>query len=80
MSKAHLEKNATLKDRSKSLSVLALFTVAIAVVSVIAMDILVLPLSLFAVKHTEIFSLIIRKATLVSIICLLLTDGVCGPL
>jgi len=72
MNKAHLEEKASLKNRSRSLSVLALFTVAIAVFSVIAMDILILPLSLFAVKHTEIFSLIIRKATLTSVICLIL--------
>ncbi len=72
MSKAHLAEKATLKVRSRSLSVLALFTIAIAVISVIAMDILILPLSLFAINHTEIFSLIIRKATLVSVVCLIL--------
>lgn len=74
MSKTHFEEKAPLTDRARSLVVLALFTLAISVIATLAMDILVLPVSLFAVKYTETFSLIIRKSILYSFIgiCLFL--------
>ncbi|MCL1911817.1 MAG: hypothetical protein FWG13_06400 [Leptospirales bacterium] len=49
-----------LASRIKDLSILAVFTLILALVSTIAMDIIIYPIAAFALSHTRVFSLIIK--------------------
>ncbi len=72
MSTPNLYEKSSLKERFRELAVLALFTAAIAGLCLIVMDIIILPLSIFAIKNSDTFTYIIQKATLLTIILTLL--------
>ena len=61
-----------LRDRFRDISTLAAFTLAVALISVIIMNLLVFPVTLFAVNHTGTFNFIVRDLSLFAIIGLLL--------
>lgn len=61
------EKNS-LSDRIKNLSVLAFFTVMLAIVSVIVMDILIYAISSFALNKTDSFTLVFKYGVLFFVI------------
>ncbi|HON78096.1 MAG TPA: hypothetical protein PK544_06365 [Spirochaetota bacterium] len=54
-------------DRVNDLKVLFFFVIAAAVVSLFIMDLVIIPLSLFAVKHTDLFTFIVRDVTWIAI-------------
>jgi len=64
------EKNNTV-NKIKELFILAMFTIVIAVISLVVMDILILPLSTFAINNKEIYNFIIKDVSVFLIIFLL---------
>ncbi|HQP47953.1 MAG TPA: hypothetical protein PKX12_04425 [Spirochaetota bacterium] len=54
-------------DRINDLKVLFFFVIAAAVVSLGIMDLIIIPISLFAVQHKELFTFIVRDVTWVAI-------------
>lgn len=54
-------------DRVNDLKVLFFFVIAAAVVSLGIMDLIIIPLSLFAVEHTALFTFIVRDVTWIAI-------------
>jgi len=50
-------------DRINDLKVLFFFVIAAAVVSLGIMDLIIIPITLFAVQHKELFTFIVRDVT-----------------
>lgn len=61
-----------LRDRFRDISTLAAFTLAVAVISLVIMNLLIYPVTVFAVNHTSAFNFIVRDLTIFTIIALLL--------
>jgi hypothetical protein len=61
-----------LRDRFKEMSTLAAFTLMVAIISLVIMNLLVYPVTVFAVRHTGAFNFIVKDLSLVAIIALLL--------
>ena len=72
MNSEHPYEKTRLRDRSRELLTLALFTVAIALISTVVMNLLVYPVSLFAIHRKEAFNIIIVNVSLYGLIGLLL--------
>ncbi len=68
MESEHFYKKTRLRDRSRELLTLALFTMAIALISTLVMNILVYPTSLFAIHRKEAFNVIITHLSLYGIV------------
>ncbi len=58
----------TIKDRVKELSSLSLLTVIIAVISIFLMNMIVFPLSYFAVNNVTAFNVILKNISLLMIL------------
>ena len=61
-----------LRDRFKDISTLAAFTLAVALISLVIMNILIYPLTIFAVKKKELFNYIITDLSLFAILIALI--------
>ena len=55
------------KDRVKEIFTLFLFTIVIAVISLVAMDILILPISIFAINQKSVFNYIIKDVLIAAV-------------
>ncbi len=53
-----------LKERIKEISILALFTIATAVISLILMDIIILPLTIFAISNVSLYTTLFKIVAL----------------
>ena len=60
-------------NRIKDISIFAAFTLILAVISTITMDILIYPIALFALNKTKLFSLIIKYSFIFFIAAFLLS-------
>ncbi|MDR3237359.1 MAG: hypothetical protein LBT84_02520 [Spirochaetia bacterium] len=58
---------AGLAHRIKDISIMALFTIIVALISALVMDLLVYPISAFALSETRKFSLIIKYGFLLAV-------------
>jgi len=72
MYKNSLYEKRSIPDRVKELAVLALFTVLIALVSLIVMDIIIYPLSYFAVTRKDAFNFIIKDVSIFIILIIMI--------
>ncbi|PKL37708.1 MAG: hypothetical protein CVV44_15305 [Spirochaetae bacterium HGW-Spirochaetae-1] len=72
MYKNSLYEKRSIPDRVKELAVLALFTVLIALVSLIVMDIIIYPLSYFAVTRKDTFNFIIKDMSIFIILIIMI--------
>lgn len=72
MDTRHPYEKSRLRDRSREILTLALFTLAIALISTIVMNILVYPVTLFAIHRKEVFNVIITHLSLYGVIGVLL--------
>ncbi len=72
MNSPNLYEKPSLKNRFRELAVLALFTAAIAILSLLVMDALILPLSIFATGKSAVFTLIIKNVFFYGIILVLI--------
>lgn len=61
-----------LRDRFREISTLAAFTLAVAVISLVIMNLLIYPVTVFAVNHTGAFNFIVKDLSIFAIIALLL--------
>jgi hypothetical protein len=61
-----------LRDRFREIATLAGFTIAVAVVSLILMNLLVFPVTIFAVNHTSAFNFIVKDLSIFGIFALLI--------
>ena len=64
-----LEKSR-LRDRFKGISTLAAFTIAIAVISIVVMNLLTYPVTVFAVKYKNAFNYIFKYFIIIGLITL----------
>ncbi|MBN2077921.1 MAG: hypothetical protein JW838_03090 [Spirochaetes bacterium] len=71
MDTLHPYEKSRLRDRTREIVTLALFTVAVALISTVVMNILVYPVTLFAIHRKEIFNVIIIHLSLYGVIGLL---------
>ncbi len=71
MNTRHPYEKSRLRDRSREILTLALFTLAIALISTLVMNILVYPVTLFAIHRKETFNVIITHLSLYGVIGLL---------
>jgi len=62
-----------LANRIKDISIFAVFTLILAVVSTVIMDILIYPIAAFALSQTKLFSLIIKYCFIFFIVAFLLS-------
>ncbi|MBN1533497.1 MAG: hypothetical protein JXA20_12585 [Spirochaetes bacterium] len=60
MNNENLYEKSRIKDRFRDLATLAGFTVAVAILSVVVMDLLVYPLAVAATRNTEVFTALIK--------------------
>jgi len=72
MYRNNLYENRRLKDRLKDLLILASFTVSVAVLSTAVMDIIVFPISLFAVEKKELFTIVVKDILFYMILAFLI--------
>ncbi len=61
-----------LRDRFKEISTLAAFTLAVAVISLVIMNLLIYPVTIFAIKYTGAFNFIVKDVLAFAIIAMLL--------
>ena len=66
-----LEKNRFI-DRIKEITTLIIFIIVIAVISIIVMDILIFPLSKFAINHKNEFNYIIKDVSVFLLLIILI--------
>lgn len=71
MDTLHPYEKSRLRDRTREIVTLALFTVAVALISTVVMNVLVYPVTLFAIHRKEIFNVIIIHLSLYGVIGLL---------
>jgi len=62
-----LEKSR-LRDRFKGITTLAAFTIAIAVISIVVMNLITYPVTVFAVKHKNAFNYIFKYFLIIGLI------------
>jgi hypothetical protein len=60
-----------LRDRFREIATLAGFTLAVALISIAVMNLLIFPVTVFAVNHTAAFNFIVRDLSLFIIVALL---------
>ncbi|MBN1498243.1 MAG: hypothetical protein JXA07_15830 [Spirochaetes bacterium] len=72
MYNGNLYEKRRLRDRFRDLVTLAAFTLAVAAVSVLIMNLLVYPVTLFAVRNKETFNFIVRDLSLFGLLAIIL--------
>lgn len=72
MYNVNLYEKTRLRNRFKDIVTLALFTLVVAVISLAVMNILVYPMTVFAVNHKNAFNFIIKDLAFFALIALLL--------
>lgn len=72
MNNGILYEKRRLRDRFKEISTLAAFTLAVAIISLVIMNLLIYPVTVFAVNHTGAFNFIVKDLSIFAIIALLL--------
>lgn len=72
MYNGNLYENRKLRDRFNDLVTLAAFTLGVAVLSVIIMNLLIYPVTVFAVRNKETFNFIVRDLSLFGLLALVL--------
>ena len=71
MNNENLFEKRRLRDRFREIATLAGFTLAVAVISIVIMNLLIFPVTVFAVNHTGAFNFIVKDLSIFLIIALL---------
>jgi hypothetical protein len=72
MYNGNLYEKMKLRDRFKEISTLAIFTLAVAVISVVMMNLLIYPITIFAVKNKNAFNFIVKDLSIFGIAAILM--------
>jgi len=72
MNRSDLYERSRTGDRIRDLATLAIFTILAAVVSLVIMDVVIYPLTLFAVKNTEAYTFIFTDILIFVVLAVLL--------
>jgi hypothetical protein len=72
MYNGNLYEKKKLRDRFRDLTTLAVFTLAIAIISVVITNLLIYPVTVFAVRNKGTFNFIIRDLSLFGLLALVL--------
>jgi hypothetical protein len=71
MDTPHPYEKSRLRDRTREIITLALFTIAVALISTLVMNILVYPVTLFAIHRKELFNVIITHLSFYGVVVFL---------
>jgi len=72
MSQNNLFEKKSILERTKGLLTLAIFTIIVAAISLVVMDILVFPLTVFAINFTKIYTFLIKNIGFIVLILFVL--------
>ncbi|MBN2158293.1 MAG: hypothetical protein JW807_02780 [Spirochaetes bacterium] len=73
MNNENLYEKRRLRDRFRDIVTLALFTLAVAVISAVIMNLLIYPVTVFAVRNRPAFNFIVTDLSIVALAALLAT-------